>query len=98
MGAKADFWKGHLDGWRCSGLTQTAYCRRQGLRLPSFGYWRRTLHKAAVPSALVPIVAGEVSTRDMAIEVQLPNGLLARLPVGMDPLRWVPMMQALRAC
>ena len=69
MGAKVDFWKGHVDGWRNSGLTQAAYCRQQGLSLPSFGYWRRTLGKAiASPvSALVPIVIGEASARDAAI-------------------------------
>lgn len=98
MGAKADFWKGHLDTWRGSGLTQAAYCRQQDLSLARFGYWRRVLDKAVVSSALVPIVVGEASTPDEAIEVQLPNGLQARLPVDMEPSRWVSLIRALRTC
>lgn len=98
MGTKADFWKGHLDTWRSSGLTQTAYCRQQGLSIASFGYWRRVLGKAAASSALVPIVIAEVSAADTAIEVQLPNGLRARLPTGMAPSHWVPVIRALRTC
>ncbi len=98
MGAKVDFWKGHLGGWRRSGLTQAAYCRQQGLSLASFGYWRRALGKVAAPSALVPIVVGEVSSPATVIEVQLPNGLRVRLPTGMAPSHWMPMIQALCTC
>ena len=98
MGAKTDIWKGHFVAWRGSGLTQAAYCRQQGLSLASFGYWRRVLDKAASSLALVPIVIGEVSAPDAFIEVQLPNGLRARLPTSMVPSRWMPIIQALRAC
>lgn len=45
-------WRGHLAAWKSSGLSQAAYCRRQGLtqndfscgnvRLPGgMGAWRR---------------------------------------------------------
>ena len=98
MGAKAEFWKGHLVGWRLSGLTQAAYCGQHRLSLASLGYWRRALGKMAAPSALVPIVVGEASAPEETIEVQLPNGLQARLPVNMAPSQWVPIIQALRAC
>ncbi|MGH8296603.1 MAG: IS66 family insertion sequence element accessory protein TnpA, partial [Steroidobacteraceae bacterium] len=36
MGAKVDFWKGHVAEWRCSGLTQAAYCRQHELSLARF--------------------------------------------------------------
>lgn len=98
MGAKADFWKEHLVEWRRSGLTQAAYCRQLELSLARFGYWRRTLGKAAASSALVPIVVGEAVTPDAAIEVQLPNGLRAHLPIGMAPSHWAPVIRALRTC
>ena len=98
MGAKADVWKGHLAAWRSSGLTQVAYCKQHGLSLAGFGYWRRTLGNAAVSSALVPIVIGEAGARDEAIEVRLPNGLQARLPTGMAPSQWAPVIRALRTC
>ncbi len=102
MGSKSDFWKGHLAAWRDSGLSQAGYCRQHGVSAPSFGYWRRRLADAASGTAklpaLVPIAVDAVDTRDTAIEVRLPNGLQARLPVAMDPLRWVALMRALRTC
>ena len=97
MGAKVDFWKGHLAEWRSSGLTQAAYCRQHSLSIPSLRYWRRTLEtrSATTSSALLPIVIGEVSGDGDSIEVCLPNGLRARVPTGMAPSRWVPLIRAL---
>lgn len=100
MGSKSDFWKGQLAEWRSSGLTQVAYCRDQSLSLACFGYWRRRLRKVASSSALVPIVIEQScgSDADSTIEVQLPNGLRARLPVGMAASQWTPVVRALRTC
>lgn len=98
MGTKADFWKGHLVGWRDSGLTQAGYCRQRGLSLACFGYWRRVLGKVAASSALVPIVVGHASAPEQTIAVQLPNGLQAWLPVDMEPSRWTPVIRALHTC
>lgn len=102
MGGKADFWKGHLEAWDLGGLTQVTYCREHDLSLASFGYWRRRL-RASTPvtpsrSALVPIVIDEITMPTEVIEVRLPNGLQAQLPVAMDSARWLPMIQALRTC
>ena len=98
MGAKVDFWKGHLAEWRSSGLTQAAYCRQHSLNIPSLGYWRRSLEtrSATTSSSVLPIVIGEVSSE--VVEVYLPNGLHARVPTGMAPSRWVPLIRALRTC
>lgn len=100
MGAKADFWRGHLAEWRSSGLTQAAYCRQHSLSVPSFGYWRRTLEtrSATTSAALLPIVIGEASGEDDTIEVYLPNGLRAQVPTSMMPSRWVALIRALRTC
>ena len=100
MGAKVDFWTGHLAEWRSSGLTQAAYCRQHSLSIPSLGYWRRTLEAryATTSAAVLPIVIGEVSREVDAVEVYLPNGLRARVPTGMAPSRWVPLIRALRTC
>lgn len=100
MGSKADLSKRHLDAWRTSGLTQVAYRREPGLSLACFGCWRRRLRKATTSTALVPIVIGQAncSDADATIEVQLPNGLRARLSVGMPASHWAPLVRALRAC
>ncbi len=100
MVSKSDFWKEHLAQWRSSGLTQVGYCRERSLSLASFGYWRRRLRTVATSSALVPIVIEPTrcSDAEATIEVQLPNGLRARLPVGMAAARWAPVIRALRTC
>ena len=103
MVSKAAFWRRHLVAWRDSGQSQAAYCRRHGLSLARFGYWRGRWRSTLSPSApsaqaLVPIVLSEVPRSDERIEVTFPNGLQARLPVGMEAARWMPMIQALMAC
>ena len=103
MGSEAGWWEPHLAAWRDSGLSQAAYCRRHGLSLPCFGYWRSKLHAAWTPqelseNALLPIVVAEVAMSDDRIEVVLPNGLQVRVSASLDPQRLVPMIQALIAC
>jgi hypothetical protein len=100
MGSKAAFWRRHLAAWRASGQSQGAYCRQEDLSLPCFGYWRGKLGTVPSPSthALLPIVISEVPTSIDHIEVELPNGLQVRLPVGSDATLWAPMIRALMAC
>ena len=100
MGNKAAFWRRHLAAWRDSGLSQAAYCRRQDVSLPCFGYWRGKLGTVPAPSAqaLLPIVLSEMSKSVDRIEVDLPNGLQVHLPVDMDAALWLPMIRALMAC
>ena len=100
MGSKAAFWRRHLAAWRDSGLSQAAYCRRQDVSLPCFGYWRGKLDTVPAPSAqaLLPIVLSGMSRSVDRIEVDLPNGLQVHLRVDMDTAQWVPMIRALMAC
>ena len=103
MVSKAAFWRRHLVAWRDSGQSQAAYCRRHGLSLACFGYWRGKWRSTLLPSApaaqaLVPIVVSEVPRSDERIEVTLPNGLQARLPIAMEAAGWMPMIRALMAC
>ena len=101
MVSKSEFWSGHMEAWKSSGLTQAAYCRRHALRLPSFGYWRRVLGRLPTRSslpALVPILVGEPEPVVESIEVRLPTGVQVRLPVGLASPRWLPTVQALLTC
>lgn len=34
-------WYKHIDNWRVSKESQIKYCKTQGLRVSSFGYWRQ---------------------------------------------------------
>lgn len=99
MSSKVEFWKPHLAAWNGSGLSQAEYCRRHGLSIKSFAYWRRRLGRTeGVAGALVPIVVADAPTSDERIEVQLPNGLQVRLPIDTAPARVVPMIRALCSC
>jgi len=46
---KRQYWEGKISAWLGSGLTQRAYCEREGLKRPTFDYWRRRLKPEASP-------------------------------------------------
>ncbi len=54
----ASFWGTHFAAWQTSGLSQRAYCERQGLSYSAFGYWRSRVKGAAPPPppAFVPVL------------------------------------------
>ena len=35
------FWLGHIDDWRASGLSRTAYCKQNDINLSQLIYWLR---------------------------------------------------------
>lgn len=41
-----DYWRGHIDSWRGSGLSQAAYCRRHGLAAQQLSKWKLKIKKA----------------------------------------------------
>jgi hypothetical protein len=43
---RREFWARHVGAWRTSGLSQQAYCAREGLRPSTFGWWRWRLAPA----------------------------------------------------
>ncbi|MGO9443137.1 MAG: IS66 family insertion sequence element accessory protein TnpA, partial [Thiobacillaceae bacterium] len=54
----AEFWRGHLEAWLRSDLTQREYCATYGLGEGAFRRWRRREKQAAAgaksPLSLVP--------------------------------------------
>ncbi len=80
----ADYWWGHVEGWRQSGLSQMAYCTQHDLNLKSFCRWRvkqQTTAVAAQALTLVPAsVAGPVP--GSVIRLHSPGGWRVELPAG----------------
>jgi transposase-like protein len=74
-----------LAAWRASGDTVAEFCRRQRVSPATFYYWKRRLDDGAGESQEVQAAdflpvqlrAGDSSGR---IEIELPNGVLVRLP------------------
>lgn len=57
---KLSYWRQHFTRWQSSGLSQRAYCAREGLALSTFDYWRRlarpnTGKQSSAPLTLVPL-------------------------------------------
>ena len=91
---KRRYWGEHIKHWQSSGLAQRAYCAREGIKWPTFDYWRRQiLSDAGMPQpakkpagglTLVPVcVAGKPSAETIVL-----NGLAGwelRLPLAVDP-------------
>lgn len=83
-----EFWQGHLEGWRQSGLTQVAYCESNGLGIKSFYRWRRKEREAAQSTklslTLVPVSLGAPATGSV-VRLHSPGGWRIELPAGGAP-------------
>lgn len=92
--SKLAYWREHCHGWEVSGLSQRAYCEREGLSYSSFGYWRQQARQAAglvalpaphQPCKLVPIQIVSESCTHIASgdkHVALPDAVRLQSPAG----------------
>ena len=94
----AEFWRGQLEAWHRSDLTQREYCATLGLSEKSFYRWRAKEKEAlAAGQSLLTLVPVSVSTPAMGGIVRLhsPGGWRIELPAGdalwlTDLLRQLP--------
>ena len=92
-------WERVIAEWSGSGLSQAEFCRRQGIKLANFGWWKRQLsikaksgnHSTVHPRKRVRGLSNsfvEVSMTDSArhsgYEVVLSGGRVIRLPRAFD--------------
>jgi len=73
---KRNHWKKHIEKWKESGLTQSEYCRRNDLKIKSFGYWKgRILNNE--PSEVqfcrlpVPVIQKETSPPEHSLVLRI---------------------------
>ena len=55
---KKGFWQVHVSAWEGSGMSQAEYCRRKGLNVRIFNYWKRKLsknHPSPSGISLIPV-------------------------------------------
>ena len=50
MTDRARHWRGLVDAWETSGLSQAEFCRRRGVKAVTFGWWKRRLKGARTPA------------------------------------------------
>ena len=52
---KRSHWKQHLERWRCSGMTQKAYCQQHELSSHRFTYWKKRFAQTQTGITFVPV-------------------------------------------
>ncbi len=62
------YWRRWLEKWRRSGLTQAEFCRRHGLKVGNFSWWKRKLSE---PAGLLRPIARPPREREAVKFVEL---------------------------
>jgi hypothetical protein len=93
-------WVERLDRFRTAGQTIAAFCAAEGVSVPSFYVWKRTLadggdsHAVPTPAPiLVPIRL--TPTPATSIELALPSGTVLRFPADARPEMIVAVLRGL---
>jgi hypothetical protein len=91
--AKLQYWTNQINGWKESGLSQRAYCEREGHKFARFDYWRRqtlsnsdaanSTTKAKAKLTLVPVRI-EDQTKSDGIVLRSPGGWHLTIPGTID--------------
>lgn len=71
------FWKEHSELWKVSGLTQKAYCTREGISYQSFVYQHNRANNKLkkAPINFIEAKVQSVSRNSSGLHVILPNGV-----------------------
>lgn len=89
-----EFWAGHVEAWRSSGLTRDAYCRRHGVSMSSLVRWARKLAGSGQgPAGFLPVAVASTSAVGSAGVVEIAVGPSVRLRVSTEvDARWLGQM------
>jgi hypothetical protein len=89
------FWRDTLADWKRSGLSVTSYCRRHQLSASTFHRWKTLLAASHTPTAtFVPVTI----VADTQVELTLPNGIVAKLPLDCEPTQLMTFVKAVASC
>jgi transposase-like protein len=83
-----------VEAFKRSGLSQSAFCRAQGLHNTTFSAWVRQSGEREKRFAEVTVPIGTAAS----IEVELPNGARVRLPGGGDPEQTATLIRRVAGC
>ena len=69
-------WRGTARRWRASGLSQAEFCRRRGIRVSKFSWWKRRLRGEPIgpPGKFIPLGVLQRPSRARRLELVLANG------------------------
>jgi hypothetical protein len=101
-------WQQRLESQKASGLSVDVYCLQEGVARSSFYRWQRQL-KDGVPAALLEEEADRrraesedvseatflpISLKASPVEIELPNGGIVRLPLGVGQAALIAVIEA----
>jgi hypothetical protein len=85
---KRKYWQHHINAWQQSGLNQTAYCRKHGIKQYQMSYWKNRLFKSEQNVSFVPLQVATnlpVPVNQATLKLHTPNGFCIDVLGNFDP-------------
>lgn len=92
-------WVDRVQRFRDSHLSVAQFCLAEGVSVPAFYFWRRTLaaESASEPPGRPTVVPVRIARPAPAVEVVLPSGALLRFSADCDPQQVAALLRAVGA-
>jgi hypothetical protein len=92
-------WVARIERFRSSELTVAQFCLAEGVSVPAFYQWRRTLaaEGATEPPDRPAVVPVRIARPVSAVEVVLPSGAVLRFSTDCDPQQVAVLLRAVGA-
>lgn len=85
---KIKFWRQHIQAWQSSGLTQSAYCRQNYLKVHQLIYWKKKIDEPSTSVSFVQVPINHnlpVMAPPSKVSVFTNNGFRIDVASGFDP-------------
>lgn len=101
-------WKQRFESQKASGLSVAVFCLQEGVSLSTFYRWQKQV-KSGIPAALLEEEADRrrteseevdettflpISLKASPVEIELPNGGVVRLPLGVGQAALIAVIEA----
>ncbi|QEG30159.1 hypothetical protein GobsT_49610 [Gemmata obscuriglobus] len=92
-------WVERIDRFRTAGVTVAQFCLAEGVSVPAFYQWRRTLaaERATEPADRLTVVPVRVARPTSGVEVVLTSGAMLRFSADCDPQHVAALLRAVGA-
>jgi hypothetical protein len=95
--SKREYWQGHLRQQKTSGLSQRAYCRKEGLSISQFCYWHRKAQTVDSPqvSSFVEVPVKLTAVSQGSVEIVVDGRYTVRVGAEVSERQLVRVVRAL---
>ena len=94
---RREHWRRIVGRWQSSGLSQAAFCRRQGIAVWKLAWWRKRLDGQTEESTslFVPVGIAPAAASAVELELTLRGGRILRFGAEVEPTRLAGIVAAL---